>query len=617
MVAFTARPELEGRFGMVASTHYLGSAAGMAVLEAGGTAIDAAVATGFTLQVVEPHLNGPGGDMSLLFAPRGGRPVVLCGQGPAPAAATIEAYTSHGLDQIPGSGPLAAAIPGSTVAWLTLLRDHGTMPLASVLGYAIHYAEQGYPVLASITNTVTAVAELLQTEWTTSAAQYLAGGRPPQPGERLTNPAQAATYRRLLDAAAGKPREAGIDAAIAAWREGFVAEAIDSFCRTEWMDSSGARHAGVLTGADLAGWTPAYEKPATAEFAGLTIAKTGPWGQGPVLLAQLVMLDGLDLQVGTADFVHTVVEVAKLAFADRNAYYGDGGDVPLDVMLSPEYAASRRELVGETASLEMRPGSPGGRTPVLPTYPGTEGALHGTTGEPTVPRTGERTALPADAGTVGRPTGRFGGPVGEPVPDPDGRTRGDTCHIDVVDRWGTMVSATPSGGWLQSSPIIPALGFPLGTRLQMSSLQPGLPTTLQPGRRPRTTLSPSMAVAGDATVLAFGTPGGDQQDQWQLPFLLAHLTGGLNLQEAIDAPSFHTTHFASSFHPHEAHPGQVVIEDRFDPAVLAQLRRRGHRVVESGPWTLGRLSAVSRDPGTGVLRAAANPRGMQGYAVGR
>jgi gamma-glutamyltranspeptidase/glutathione hydrolase len=613
MTSFTTRPELEGDFGMVASTHYLGSAAGMAVLEAGGNAIDAAVATGFTLQVVEPHLNGPLGDMSLLFAPGGGRPVVLCGQGPAPAAATIEAYTALGLDQVPGSGPLAAAIPGSTVAWLTLLRDYGTMPLDSVLGYAIHYAERGFPVLPSITNTVAAVADLLRDEWTTSAAHYLAAGRPPQPGERLTNPAQAATYRRLADAAAGKPRGAGIDAAIAAWREGFVAEAVDAFCRTEWMDSSGARHPGVLTGADMAGWTPSYEQPATVEFAGLTVAKTGPWGQGPVLLAQLVMLDGLDLQVGTADFVHTVVEVAKLAFADRNAYYGDSAEVPLDVLLSAEYAAQRRDLVGDTASLEMRPGSPGGRTPVLPVYPGVEGALRGTTGEPTVPRTGDRATGPEP----GRPTGRYGGPVGEPVPDPNGRTRGDTCHIDVVDRWGTMVSATPSGGWLQSSPIIPELGFPLGTRLQMMSLQRGLPTTLVPGRRPRTTLSPSMAVAGDRTVLAFGTPGGDQQDQWQLPFVLAHLTGGLNLQEAIDSPNFHTTHFASSFHPHEAHPGQIVIEDRFDPAVLAELRRRGHQVVESGPWTLGRLSAVSRDPDSGVLRAAANPRGMQGYAVGR
>ena len=180
-----------------------------------------------------------------------------------------------------------------------------------------------------------------------------------------------------------------------------------------------------------------------------------------------------------------------------------------------------------------------------------------------------------------------------------------------------MVSATPSGGWLHSSPLIPALGFPLGTRLQMMTLQPGFPTTLQPGRRPRTTLSPSMASVGGETVLAFGTPGGDQQDQWQLTFLLAHLLGGMNLQEAIDAPSFHTTAFPSSFYPHEVVPGEIVVESRLGAGVIDDLQRRGHRVVDAGPWALGRMCAVARDPATGALRAGANPRGMQGYAAGR
>jgi gamma-glutamyltranspeptidase / glutathione hydrolase len=195
-------------------------------------------------------------------------------------------------------------------------------------------------------------------------------------------------------------------------------------------------------------------------------------------------------------------------------------------------------------------------------------------------------------------------------------TRGDTCHLDVVDRWGTMVSATPSGGWLQSSPVIPALGFPLGSRLQMCWLEEGLPASLVPGRRPRTTLSPTLVYRDAAPVLACGTPGGDQQDQWQLGLLLAHLVRGLPLQEAIEAPKWHSNAVPSSFHPRDVHPGELVVEARFGEAVVAGLRKRGHRVVVADGWSLGRLSAVSRDPGRGRLGAAADPRG-QGYAIGR
>ena len=197
------------------------------------------------------------------------------------------------------------------------------------------------------------------------------------------------------------------------------------------------------------------------------------------------------------------------------------------------------------------------------------------------------------------------------------RSKGDTCHLDVVDRWGNMVAATPSGGWLQSSPTIPELGFCLGSRLQMFWLEPGLPNSLAPGKRPRTTLTPSLAFRDGQPALAFGTPGGDQQDQWQIPFFLAHVVSGMNLQAAIDAPIWHTTHFPSSFYPRGSSPGEIVVESRVGARTIDALRRRGHRVTVSDPWSLARISAVSRDPGTGMLHAAANPRGMQGYAVGR
>ncbi len=597
------RPELTGTFGMVASTHYLASAAGMAVLESGGNAFDAAVATGFALQVVEPHLNGPGGDMTLLFADAGGSPQVLCGQGPAPAAATADRYTDLGLTLVPGAGYLAAAIPGSTASWLTLLRDRGTKSLPDVMRYAIGYAEGGIPVLPSIRRTIAAVAPLFRDDWTTSAAVYLPNGGVPAAGSVLRNPALAETYRRLL-AAASAPggREVQIDAALRAWSQGFVAQAIETFVTEPRIDSSGRRHAGLLTGADMAGWSPSYESPASATFGDWTVFKSAAWGQGPVLLQQLRLLEALGVTPGAAapapvDLVHLAVEASKLAFADREAWYGDSAAVPLADLLSEGYAAERAVLVAPAASLDLRPGSPGGRTPRLATG------------------FGQQAGPPAQ-----------GAGIGEPTVASDGRTNGDTCHVDIVDRWGAMVSATPSGGWLQSSPVIPSLGFGLGTRLQMTTLEPGLPSSLVPGRRPRTTLSPSMAGRGAAVELAFGTPGGDQQDQWQLGFLLRLLLdraggeqppGSLDLQAAIDGPAWHSTHFPSSFYPREAFPGQLVIEDRFPAGVLTELAARGHDVVRSGAWTLGRMCAVGRDPASGWLRAGADPRGGQAYAAGR
>src|SRR3954468_11884328 len=246
---------------MVASTHWLASAAGMATLEAGGNAFDAAVAAGLTLQVVEPHLNGPGGEVPVLFArsPRAatgaGVPVVLSGQGVAPAGATTQAFADLGLGLIPGTGLLAATVPGAFGAWLTLLRDHGTQPLDAVLRYAIEYAETGHPVSPRVTATVASVSEHFRTSWPSSATTWLSSdGAPPAAGTLFRNRVLASTYRRLLDAARGPTREAQLDAALAAWYSGFVAEAIDRFARYPVMDDSGRPHPGFLTGADLAGW---------------------------------------------------------------------------------------------------------------------------------------------------------------------------------------------------------------------------------------------------------------------------------------------------------------------------------------------------------------------------
>lgn len=590
---FTTRPTLQGTFGMVSSTHWLASATAMAVLEDDGNAFDAAVAAAFVLHVVEPHLNGPGGEVPIIIAPAGGRTQVLCGQGGAPAGATIDHYTSLGLTLVPGTGPLAAAVPGAFDAWMLLLRDHGTKRLADVLKYAIGYAENGHPAVERIGATVETVQEMFETEWTTSAEVYLTNGKPPAPGTLLKNPALASTWRRVITEATGPSREAEIDKARQIWREGFIADALAEAAAQPTMDTSGERHAGTLTTDDLAAFEATYEDPVTYDWNGWTVAKAGLWSQGPTFLQQLALLPD-SLGYATPDYFHTLIEGTKLAMADREAWYGDSTDVSMEALLAKEYNDSRRALIGETASFDLRPGSPDGREPRLPKLL-TDGSL---------------LDVPQVAG------------VGEPTVAKSGRTRGDTCHVDVVDKWGNMVAATPSGGWLQSNPIVPSLGFPLGTRLQMAWLEPGLPNSLAPGRRPRTTLSPSLALRGGEPVMAFGTPGGDQQDQWSLHFFLAvalreNVRGGPDLQGAIDAPNWHTNSFPSSFYPRETVPGSVTVESRIGADVIAALTSRGHRVTVDEPWSEGRLCAVARDPDTGVLSAGANPRGMQGYASGR
>jgi gamma-glutamyltranspeptidase / glutathione hydrolase len=556
---------------MVSSTHWLASAAGMRLLEHGGNAFDAAVAAGLTLQVVEPHMNGPGGDLPVLFwSERLDEARVLCAQGPAPAAATIARYKELGFELIPGAGPLAACVPGAFDGWMLLLRDFGTARLADVMAPAIGYAERGYPLVPDITAAIAEVEPLFREQWTSSADLYLAAGVP-RPGALFRNPVLAATYGRIVREAerASQSREGQIDAARDAFYRGFVAEAI-------------VEHGGLMSGADLASWEAGFEPPVTFDYHGLTICKTGPWGQGPVFLQQLALLAGFGLEavgLGSAEYLHTVVECAKLAFADREAWYGDPSlvDVPIGELLSEPYSAQRRGLITDEASYELRPGAPAGRPPRLPAFRPAAAALGA--GEPTL------------------------------------RT-GDTCHIDVADRFGNLVAATPSGGWLHSSPVIASLGFPLGTRAQMFTLEEGHPNSLAPGKRPRTTLSPSLALRDGEPYLAFGTPGGDQQDQWSLAFLLAHVHFGLNLQAAIEAPAFHTTHFPSSFHPRESFPARVHVEGRCPPQVVDELRRRGHDVQVEDDWALGRMSAVARGP-DGTLRGAAGPRRMQGYAVGR
>lgn len=588
---FSSRPTLTGTFGMSASTHWLATASAQAVLERGGNAFDAAVAGAFVLHIVEPHLNGPGGDVTALFvtAADPGSPVVLMGQGPAPDGATIEHMRAEGLDLVPGAGGLAAAVPLAVDAWLLLLRDHGTLELAEVLSYAIGYARDGHPLLPAAARTIERVAELFRQHWPSSAALWMPGGIVPAAGARVRNPAYAAVLEGLVEAGRAQPdRVSRIDAARSEWRTGLVAQAACAFLSAPHRHATGSDHAAVITPADFAAHEASFEPAVTTSFRDHTVAKTPAWGQGPVLLQALKLLEELDderLDPSTELGAHTILEALKLALADRDAYYGDA-DVPLDALLAAGYTEARRTQIGDEASHEWRPGEVVDVEPFRPTLRApSQGEAGPGAGEPTVSRTGE--------------------------------TRGDTCHIDVVDRWGNMISATPSGGWLQSSPTIPELGFCLGTRLQMTWLDENSPSALRVGARPRTTLSPTLVLRGGVAVMAMGTPGGDQQDQWQLPALLRMLVGGYSPQQAIDAPTLHTTALVDSFWPRTYIEAGVVVEDRLGEELIRGLERRGHVVTRAGDWSLGRLTAVGVDADTGVMWAAANPRGAQGYAAGR
>lgn len=612
MTSFTTRPEITGTFGVAASTHWLASQTAMSVLERGGNAFDAAVAGGFVLQVVEPHLNGAGGEVPiLLWSEKEKKARAICGQGPAPEEATVEAFRRLGLEQVPGIGVLPATVPGAFGGWVTMLRDYGTWSLADVLAPAIEYARNGFPLVARGVQAIYAVQDLFREHWKSSADVWLPGGRVPQPGALFRLRGLADTYERVLRTAEaeGGTRTEVIDAALRCWYQGFVAREIDAYYRNEKVrDSTGESHTGLLRYEDMAAWSAGVEDPLTQDFGRYTVAKCGFWSQGPVFLQQLGMLRHAGLEnhpAHTAGFVHRITEATKLAMADRLAWYGDAPHADREAqmaLLSDDYLCARWALVGDAALADFLPGSPLGRDPRLPDL-----------------GVAERTLRTADA--------RFG--IGEPTfatlpPVEEWAERevfvGDTCHIDVIDRDGNMVAATPSGGWLSSSPVIPSLGFAISTRLQMTWMDEGLPNTVTPRVRPCTTLSPSLALRDGEPYMVFGTPGGDQQDQWSAAFFLRHVVHGMNLQEAIDAPAWHVDHFPASFWPRKTTLNRISLESRFPQETLDALQAAGHELKVGDPWSESRMAACTRSrdsEGRLVLRAGANPRGMQGYAVGR
>jgi gamma-glutamyltranspeptidase/glutathione hydrolase len=573
----THRPIVQGTKLAVSCGHYLGSMAGMQMLSRGGNAIDAGVATVFAQMILEPQSACFGGECPILiYVPEEGRVFAINGNCRAPEAATIAEYKSRGVEMIPGDGFLAAGVPATPAALILALRLFGTLSLEEVLGPAIEIGEDGFAVYEALRTAISNLAKRFETEWPASRDIYMPGGKVPPVGQVITNRDLAKTYRRLVlaERAHSGNRKEKLQAAADLFYKGDIAREIVAFQKnTTTTHAGGVVSNGLLSLEDLSSYEATIEEPVSVKYRGHTVYKCGPWSQGPVFLQQLRLLEGYDLAamgVQSADYVHTVVECAKLAFADRDTYYADPqfADVPLAALLSPEYASIRRTLVDSSkAANDWRPGDPRGMKPLL------DAALW-------PPR-------PWEGGTTG--------------------TR-------AVDKKGNIFSATPSGGWIRSSPVIPDLGFCLGSRMQMFWLDKAHPAALEPMKQPRTTLTPSLSEK-DGRWLAFGTPGGDQQDQWTLEFFVNHVDHGLDLQDALDLPAFHILHMPSSFYPRIANPGRVVIESTWPDAIIRELRSRGHDVELARPWSQGNTTAAEFDPERRMVSAAATCRGQKPYAI--
>jgi gamma-glutamyltranspeptidase / glutathione hydrolase len=514
----------------------------------------------------------------LIYAADARRVVAINGNMTAPARATIARYRSLNLKLVPAEGLLAAGVPAAFDALATALREFGTMSLADVVEPALALCEDGMPMHAGLSGhgeTPKDLSGLIGTasikhnqkkfreKWPTSAKLYMPNGEVPMPGDIIRNPALAHFFRRLLDAEANarnQGRAAALDAARDRFYRGDIAQEI-----VQWSEANG----GLLTTDDLARFTTRIEESVSADYHGVTVHKCQTWSQGPVFLQQLRLLEGYDLHAlghNSAAYIHLLVEAAKLAFADREAYYGDPQftEVPLQALLSSEYAELRRTLIDPAhASLDQRPGDARGMRPRL------DGA-----------------AAPAQSWGPG------------------------TIHVTAADGRGNMIAVTASGGWIPSSPVIEALGFPLGSRMQTFFLDERHPNSLQPGKRPRTTLTPSLVTRDGAPFLSFGTPGGDQQDQWTLQFFLNLLDFEMPVQEAIEAPRFSSAHFPSTFYPHNAQPGVLRLEDRIDSAVVERLAELGHKVGVRPSWCEGHVLGIQFDPAKRLLMGGADPRGQ-------
>jgi gamma-glutamyltranspeptidase/glutathione hydrolase len=567
----TTRPVVAGTHGVVSGGHPLVSMAGMRMLLSGGNAFDAAVAAGFAAAVIEPTASYTlcGECVALVYQARTRETVAVSGQGVAAALATIPFFRSRGLDRIPtGPGkdaPLSFTVPGAVDAYLTLLETYGTKTVGDVLAPALSYAESGFPMYEYMHRMLSIPETQSQFQLFPPGGTdvFYPGGRVPRVGERLAQPALGATLRRLVEAEATArgPRAAGIAAARARFYRGDIAAMIGAFSE---------RTGGLLRAGDLAGYRTRLESPLRMTFAGREIVAQSAWTQGPVLMQALGMLANFDLRAmghNSARYIHVVAEALKLAFADRERYYGDSPDVPIAELLSPAYARAQaaRIRMDRAAPEAPAPGDPRG---------------HGTAAAGAGPRASEAATASAIDGTT---------------------------HIAAIDGDGNMICLTPSGGVFRKSAFAPELGCTLSTRSEMFVLEDGHPNALVPGKRPRTTLVSYLICEDGVPTMTVGCPGGDDQSQADLQLILNVLLFGMNPQQAVEAPRFATQTLVNSFYPRVYLPGQLNVEAGIAASTRAELAALGHQVSEIGACGIGAI-VTRRDPASGVLSAGADPR---------
>lgn len=571
------RPTIAARRWVISAGHYLATMAGARMLERGGNAVDAGVAAGICLGVVKPDIVSVAGVAPILiWLAREQRVVNIAGLGGWPRGASLEHLRAHHGGTLP-DGVLRTVVPAAPDAWLTALRDHGTKRFAEVVEPALELARGGFPVQPSLADTL-ARREAEYRRWPSNAEIYLPDGRPPRVGQVLVQKELAGTLQRMADAeaaAGGRSREAGIGAARGEFYRGETAARIADYH---------AAHGGWLTREDLAAFRVKVEEPVRTTYRGVEIVACGPWSQGPVLLQTLNLLEGFDLAAlghNTPAYVHTVAEALKLAFADREGWYGDPDfvSVPIRELTGKPYADARRALIDPDRAWPAMP--PPGEVPGY--------------------RRGEPTSRPGDAAARAS--------AGE-------RSAADTSYVCVIDPEGNAFSATPSDV-SYDTPIIPGTGLAVSSRGSQSWLDPAHPSSLAPGKRPRLTPNPALAFRDGRLLMAFGTPGGDVQCQAMLQVFLNQVEFGMTPQQAVEAPRFATYSFPDSFYPHEDHPGLLCLEARVPEATRAALAARGHRVEAWRDWEprAGSPCLARRDPATGLLEAAADPR-REAYAMG-
>jgi gamma-glutamyltranspeptidase/glutathione hydrolase len=568
-----------GTRGAIAAGAEYATEAGMRMYVGGGNAVDAGISALFAAAVTEFSHFGMGGEAPILIRTKDGKVHAIAGVGTMPKLATADFFRNHKLkpDEIvdppeasgfkawvPVAGVLSALVPGMVESGLVALREYGTKSFAEIVQPAVELAD-GFPLDELRSYSLASAVKHLE-QWPTSKRVFLPNGRLAQPGEIFRQPDLARTLRAMAAVeqkalASGAGRAKAIDAVRDYFYRGEVAHKIDAFMKT---------NGGLLRYEDMATFHLQPEEPVSTTFRGYTVYKPGFWSQGPTFIETLNILDGVDLpalKINSADYIHTLNEALKLAYADRDTYYGDPkfAKIPADRLLSKEYGAERRKLIANDASHDFRPGAIDG-------YP----AKH-----------------------------PFYSDIERHKVDPAVLAKDTTC-IDAIDKDGIAIAITPSGAWLPSV-IAGDTGIPLTERAQSFLLVRGHPNELAGGKRPRVTLSPTLAVGPNNQILTLSTPGGDVQEQSLLQVFLYATVWGMNAQQAVEAPRFQTEHLVASFDNHAMSPGSLLLDERTPPASISELQKRKHLVEIRSRYNSGSAPVLVRLLPTGVVEAGADP----------